>query len=127
MLFRSDELCVGTPFSIRVRIAVNEPNVDIGAFVSCLDSSQNCVFTSGSFFTPRLNGARLGPGLHEFLCRVPAHLLNAGDYALDVVVIRDRANVIQRESAVVTFHIHDSRTNIEGWQWPIQGIVRPTL
>jgi len=124
---QTDELCVGTPFSIRVRIAVNEPNVDIGAFVSCLDSSQNCVFTSGSFFTPRLNGARLGPGLHEFLCRVPAHLLNAGDYALDVVVIRDRANVIQRESAVVTFHIHDSRTNIEGWQWPIQGIVRPTL
>jgi homopolymeric O-antigen transport system ATP-binding protein len=123
----SDELSVATPFNILARIEVREPNIEIAAFVSCFDSSQNCVFTSGSFFSPRLNGARLSVGLHEFNCRVPENLLNAGDYALDVALIRDRSEIVLRESAVVSFHVHDARPNIEGWHWPIQGVVRPLL
>ena len=118
---------MATPFNIRVRIEVRQPDIDISAFVSCFDTSQTCVFTSGSFFTPRLNGARLSVGLHEFNCRVPANLLNAGDYALDVVLIRNRSEIVIRESAVVSFRVHESRTNIEAWHWPIRGMVRPLL
>ena len=123
----NQELSVATPFGIQLRIEVRDSDVEIAAFVSCFDSSQNCVFTSGSFFTHRLNGTRLSAGLHEFSCRVPSNLLNAGDYALDIAIIRDRSEVILRESAVVALHVNDARTNIDGWHWPIQGVVRPKL
>ncbi len=122
-----DSLSVSAPFQISTCIEVRAEHVDLGVFVSCLDASQNCVFSSASFFNAKLNGARLTAGLHEFHCSVPAHLLNTGDYTLDVVLIRNRSEIVLTESAVVSFHIEDAPTGIDGWHWPIQGIVRPQL
>jgi lipopolysaccharide transport system ATP-binding protein len=121
------QLSVDAPFNIAVRIEVRRPNTEIGVFISCFDGSQNRVFSSGSFFTPQLNGARLGAGMHEFFCSVPASLLNTGDYTLDVSLIRDRSENVMTESSVVSFHVEEGRGVIEGWHWPILGVVRPRL
>jgi hypothetical protein len=58
---------------------------------------------------------------------VPENLLNSGDYTLDVVLIRNRSEIVLSEAGVVSFHVHDAPTGIEGWHWPIQGVVRPLL
>ena len=120
-------IAVDTAFNVVVRIEVRRPDTEISAFISCFDSNQDRVFSSASFFSPELNGSRLAIGLHEFCCRVPAFLLNCGDYTLDVVLIRDRSEVVLTESAVVSFHVDEESTGIEGWNWPVQGIVRPNL
>ncbi len=123
----SAELSVATAISIGVRIDVRKPNAEIGVFISCFDDSQNRVFSSGSFFERKLNGAKLAAGIHEFSCLVPANLLNSGDYTLDIALVRDRSEVFLEEPAVVSFHVADANSGIEGWNWPIQGVVRPSL
>ena len=120
-------MAVDSGIDISVRIETRQPDMDMGVFVSCFDSSQNRVFSSASFFMPALNGARLRAGSHEFRCMLPAHLLNSGDYTLDVILVRDRSEVVLTESAVVSFHVEDPAKGIEGWNWPVQGIVYPRL
>lgn len=120
-------LTVATPFKIVTHIEVRRPNTEISVFVSCFDSSQNRVFSSGSFFTPALNGAKLGVGLHSFSCDVSENLLNSGEYTLDVSLLRNRSEIVLTATTVVSFHIHDGALGIEGWHWPIKGIVRPDL
>lgn len=121
------QLSVGSPFAITTQLEVRQSPADVGVFLHCHDSSQNRVFSTGSFFNPALNGVALAAGTYEFSCEVPAHLLNDGEYTLDVMLIRDRSQVIATESAILSFRIHDSPTRVEGWNWPITGIIRPQL
>ncbi|MDZ4814529.1 MAG: ABC transporter ATP-binding protein [Pseudomonadota bacterium] len=120
-------ISIATAVSIKVRFSVHKPDSEIGVFVSCLDESQNMVFSTGSFFERALSGVKLAAGRHEFSCEIPGNLLNAGDYTLDVSLIRDRSEVFLSEPAVVAFHIHEVGSLVEGWNWPIRGVIRPNL
>lgn len=123
----SAPLSVSTPFSIRACIEVRDAGVEIGVFVHCHDSSQNRVFSSGSFFSPALKGLKLADGRHLFECKVPGHLLNDGDYSIDVMLVKDRSEVIVTESSILSFRIHDEPTGVDGWNWRLIGVVRPQL
>jgi lipopolysaccharide transport system ATP-binding protein len=120
-------LSVSTPFAIRAWLEVREPGSEIGVFVHCHDGNQNRVFSTGSFFNPQLNGMKLDTGLHEFECIVPGNLLNDGEYTLDVILVRNRSEVLITESSILSFRIHDEPLGVEGWNWPYIGIVRPQL
>jgi lipopolysaccharide transport system ATP-binding protein len=120
-------LSVSTPFAIRAWIEVKVPDIEVGVFVHCYDGSQNRVFSTGSFFNPQLNGMKLGTGLHGFECSVPGHLLNDGEYTLDVILVRDRSEVLITESAILSFRVHDEPLGVEGWNWPTIGVIRPRL
>ena len=118
-------LSVGAAFSIRTTIEMRESNMDVGVFLHCHDANQNRVFSTGSFFNAELNGVKLTKGPHEFVCNIPGHLLNDGEYTLDVMLVRDRNEVLMTESAILTFHIHDEPLGVEGWNWPPTGVIRP--
>ena len=120
-------LSVSKSFVIRTTVDIREPDLDIGVFLHCHDQNQNRVFSTGSFFNPQLNGKRLPLGEYEFECVVPGHLLNDGEYTLDVNLVRDRSKVIVRESAILSFRIHDEPLGVEGWNWPPIGVLRPQL
>jgi lipopolysaccharide transport system ATP-binding protein len=120
-------LSVASSFGIKTTLDVRQPDVEIGVFLHCYDENQNRVFSTGSFFNPRLNGLRLPVGQHDFECVVPGNLLNNGEYTLDVNVVRNRSEVVVRESAILSFRIHDEPLGIEGWNWPPIGVIRPKL
>jgi len=120
-------LSVSTPFAIRAWIEARVPDIEVGVFVHCYDGSQNRVFSTGSFFNPLLHGLKLETGRHEFECNVPGHLLNDGEYTIDVILVRDRSEVIVTESAILSFRIHDEPLGVEGWNWPAVGVIRPRL
>lgn len=120
-------LSVGVAFSIRTMIEMRESNMDVGVFLHCHDANQNRVFSTGSFFNSELNGFKLTKGSHEFVCNIPGHLLNDGEYILDVMLVRDRTEVLMTEAAILTFHIHDEPLNVEGWNWSPKGVIRPKL
>jgi len=127
---RSDKnapLSISDSFSIDTRIEVRNPDLEIGVYVHCYDSNQNRVFSSGSFFNPQLNGMKLDVGQHEFECVVPGHLLNEGEYTLDIILVRARAEIVVSESSILSFRIHDEPLDIEGWNWPAIGVIRPRL
>jgi len=125
------DTCVGLsvvePFRITAVLDVREPDVDIGVYLHCHDADQNRVFSTGSFFNPALNGIKLLDGRYAFTCEVPGNLLNHGEYSLDVFLIRNRSEVIASEPSVLSFRIQDSPTCIDGWNWPITGVIRPHL
>ena len=120
-------LSVSTSFSIKVEVDVRDANQELAVFLHCHDENQNRVFSSGSFFNPQLIGRKLSAGLHQFECRIPGHLLNNGEYSLDVMLVRDRTEVVATESSIVSFRIHDEPLGIEGWHWPAVGVIRPQL
>lgn len=123
----SAPLSVASPFTIRTTVQVREPDSEIGVFLHCHDENQNRVFSTGSFFNPRLNGLRLAVGQHDFECEVPGHLLNDGEYTLDVCIVRDRSEVLITESAILSFRIHDEPLGVQGWNWAPVGVIRPRL
>jgi lipopolysaccharide transport system ATP-binding protein len=120
-------ISVRTPFDITVELDVRRPDVDIGVYLHCHDGSQNRVFSTGSFFNPALNGVALDSGRYRFACEIPADLLNEGEYTLDVMLVRDRSEVLATESSILSFRVHGAPTGIEGWNWPILGVIRPQL
>lgn len=124
---RNSPLSVTSSFKISVQVEVRKPETAVGVFLSCFDSNQNRVFSTGSFFNAELNDVKLGAGLHDFACIVPAHLLNNDQYSLDVSLILNRNEVILEESAVVSFNVQDDAVGVDGWHWPILGIIRPEL
>ncbi|MDH5693534.1 MAG: ABC transporter ATP-binding protein [Gammaproteobacteria bacterium] len=123
----TNQLSVNTPFLIRCTIEVRIPEADIGVFLHCHDENQARLFSSGSFFNPQLNGIKLGVGRHEFECEIPGNLLNEGEYTLDVLLVRDRHIRLAQELSLLSFRIHDEPMDIEGWNWPIIGVIRPKL
>jgi len=121
-------ITVGTPFGINIGVEVRDDDMEFGVFVSCFDENQNRVFSSGSFFDKKLNGLKLSAGIHEFECTVPENILNISRYTLDVSLLHNRSEVVQDISTALAFEVgDDQRISIEGWHWPILGIVRPLL
>jgi lipopolysaccharide transport system ATP-binding protein len=123
----SAPISVRTPFAITAELEVRRPDIDVGVYLHCHDSSQNRVFSTGSFFNPALNGVALEPGRYSFACEIPGDLLNEGEYTLDVMLVQDRCDVLTAESSILSFHVHGVPTGIEGWNWPILGVIRPQL
>lgn len=120
-------LSVASSFCIKTTVEVRQPNMQIGVYLHCHNENQIRVFSTGSFFNPRLAGMKLPTGLHNFECVVPGGLLNDGEYTLDVCIVRDRSEVIVTESAILSFRVLDEPLGVEGWHWPPIGVIRPKL
>lgn len=121
-------ITVGTTFGIKIGLEIREPDSEFGVFFSCFDENQNRVFCSGSFFEKKFNGAKLSAGMHLFECTVPGNTLNVSRYTLDVTLLRNRSEIVQEVATALAFNVSDdSETAVEGWHWPILGIVRPLL
>jgi len=85
------------------------------------------VFSTGSFFNPILCGMNLKKGFHKLQCNVPGHLLNDGQYSLDVILLKDRHEILVSESSLIGFYVHDESLGVEGWNWRANGVIRPRL
>ncbi len=121
-------ITVGTAFGITIGLEIREPDTEFGVFFSCFDENQNRVFCSGSFFDRKFNGAKLAAGMHLFECTVPENTLNVSRYTLDVTLLRNRSEIVQEVSTALAFNVSDDpEMAVEGWHWPILGIVRPLL
>lgn len=123
-----DLITVGTTFGINIGVEILEPDSEFGVFFSCFDENQNRVFCSGSFFDAKFNGTKLAAGTHLFECTVPSNTLNVSRYTLDVTLLRNRSEIVQEVSTALAFNVsEDPEMAVEGWHWPILGIVRPLL
>jgi lipopolysaccharide transport system ATP-binding protein len=111
----------------RIEAEVMAPAAErLDIFIHCRDAQQVVVFSSGSFTGPADRSA-VEAGEHRFACEVPGCLLNEGSFTLDVVLLRNRQEVVMREQAVLSFTVSGDYPVAEGWNWPMEGIVRPQL
>jgi lipopolysaccharide transport system ATP-binding protein len=120
-------ISVDSGFNINTRIEVREQGAEVAVFLSCFDATQTRVFSTASFFEARVHESRSEIGTHEFLCAIPPDLLNEGEYTLDIALVRNRSEVIFEEPTVLCFRVAAASSGIEGWNWPVLGVVRPKL
>jgi len=120
-------VAVDTGFSIVTRVEVREPCAEVGVFLSCFDATQTRVFSTASFFDKPMQEAMTRAGTHEYTCVIPPHLLNEGEHTLDVAIVRTRSEVIVEEPSVLCFRVAPASRTIDGWHWPVLGVVRPKL
>jgi lipopolysaccharide transport system ATP-binding protein len=119
-------LFAGAPLRIEVDVDVGEA-MELAVFIHCNESSGTRVFSSGSFFDRALVHQRVEAGEYRFCCRIPPDLLNAGEFSLDVSLVRGRTDVFEAEHGLLQFHVNDIPTGVPGWNWPVQGVTRPRL
>jgi lipopolysaccharide transport system ATP-binding protein len=111
----------------RIEIDVRVPAADkLDIFIHCHNEQQVMVFSSGSFRAAS-GDSSVAPGGHRFTCEVPGYVLNDGSYTLDVMLVRNRQEVVVSEQAVLSFTVSDDFPAPEGWHWRRLGAVRPDL
>ena len=104
---------------------VAEDNIDV--FLHCYNDQQVMVFSSGSFFEDRIDSGPASAGTYTFVCEVPGHLLNDGLYTLDVLLVRERQEVVSNQHSIISFTVADDFPRAAGWHWRPAGTVRPRL
>jgi lipopolysaccharide transport system ATP-binding protein len=109
--------------SVEIDVSLmGENNIDV--FLHCYNDQQVMVFSSGSFLGTR---GVASADVISFICEVPGHLLNDGLYTLDVLLIRDRHDVMTAHPSIISFTVADDFEPIPGWHWRPAGTVRPKL
>jgi len=66
-------------------------------------------------------------GRFEFVCHVPANLLNAGVHRVTLVVSKNEDVLLHKEEDILVFEVADSTEKRGGWYGSWDGAVRPIL
>jgi hypothetical protein len=83
------------------------------------------VFSSANYEDPEWGQRTHETGQYEAQCTVPAHLLNAGAYAIDALIVMDTRHVLAQASHAVTIEMHDDGSIRNGYAGDWVGVVRP--
>ena len=84
--------------------------------------SQDAVMVLNSFSVPQA----LPKGAFKFTCYIPDHLLNDGIHSVELMIVKDAANVPMKMADCLTFQIHDLERH-SAWFGKFPGAVRPQL
>jgi len=66
-------------------------------------------------------------GLYRSRCIIPGQLLNAGQYRVSAIIVRDVNIVEAREEEIITFQAHDDGTGRGDYSGGWMGVIRPVL
>jgi lipopolysaccharide transport system ATP-binding protein len=91
------------------------------------DQEGRTVFNTGPLDEPNWNGKPFPRGLFRSTFVIPGNLLNDGSYEIQLYMIRDASEVVERFDGLLRFTVADDMSLRRGWygKWP--GTVRPNL
>lgn len=93
---------------------------DINLSVVLWTSARECAF---NVISTVIAGAE---GVHRGICRIPAHLLNAETYAVDLYVVQDTSTILYLHQDLLIFEVVEG-TRAGNWYGKWLGAVRPRL
>ena len=65
-------------------------------------------------------------GSYKLMCKIPRHLMNTGNYTLDLIAVQNHNSVLFKLKDILSFEIEEGEREIEYYSnWP--GIIRPRL
>lgn len=91
------------------------------------DQEGRAVFNTGPIDEPNWNGKPFPRGLFRSTFIIPADLLNDGNYDIQLYMIKDAYETVERFDGLLRFSVADDTSQRRGWhgKWP--GAVRPKL
>ena len=116
----SDAAMLNTDSEITIKISteVKKNNINILMNICMFNSEGLLVFDVVS------NPADFSNGNYIFNCTIPKHLLNTGNYTIDLSVVQNHNVILFKISEVLSFEIEEGERQIEYYSaWP--GVIRP--
>ena len=95
--------------------------------VVIFDQEGRIVFNTGPLQEPCWHGKPFPCGLFGSAFVIPGDLLNDGSYEVQLYIIKDASQAVERFDGLLRFTVVDDMTQRRGWyaKWP--GVVRPAL
>jgi lipopolysaccharide transport system ATP-binding protein len=120
-------ITVRTPVVMRFEYWNLHPGAALSLSLHIYDGAGTRAFATFPLHEPLWNGRGFPAGLFCSSCHIPADLLNAGTYRVQLLVVRDQAfEVFNMEDAFV-FEVQEARFESVKWYGNIPGVVRPAL
>lgn len=91
------------------------------------DQEGRTVFNTGPVNEPNWNGKPFPRGLFRSTFVIPADLLNDASYEIQLYMVKDASEVVERFDGLLRFTVADDTTLRHGWYGKWQGTVRPNL
>jgi len=129
---RSDEgdaaapVTMKTPFSIEIEYWNLKPDVQLHITLHVYTEHEIMAFTTGSG-RDSASDRPLPMGLFRSVCHVPGGLLNTGRHRFNVLVVKNKSNVIFKYESRVSFEIVDLDERNLSWYGREPGVVQPVL
>jgi lipopolysaccharide transport system ATP-binding protein len=123
----SDPITIRTPFLVEFEYWNLQPGAYLNLSVQLFNEQGIMVFNGSPIIEPVWHGRPFPAGLFRTTCSVPGDLLNTGVHRIELLVVKDQANIVYRHPDVLSFQVHDDvdmRQDYHG-KWP--GVVRPIL
>lgn len=123
----SGSIRLSTPCELEFMYWNLKPDTRLNLSVAVFNETGVCVFTTTTIGDPNWHGRAFPAGLFSSTCRIPGNFLNSGMYRVNLLVVRDGANVLYRHEDLMVFEVHDEADARSNWfgKWP--GAVRPEL
>jgi lipopolysaccharide transport system ATP-binding protein len=99
-------------------------NINLGCTIYVIGTDGLIIFESGDVLSSDRD-SRIGS--YHLRGRIPAHLLNAGRYSLNVVFGNDQRYVLFRMDEIVSFDVENTATGRDSNMSVAAGVVRPVL
>jgi len=123
----SDPITPSTPLTVEFEYWNLRPHTRLNLSLHMYSELGVHVFATNTQSDPAWHGKPFPNGLFRSVCSIPANLLNAGSFRLELLFVRDRAELLHREETVLAFTVLPLDQDQDGWhgKWP--GVVRPNL
>jgi lipopolysaccharide transport system ATP-binding protein len=121
----SDSFPLQGGITLAVEFAVRTPGLRVNPVFLVKNGYGTTVFSTANYEEPGWADRRYPVGRFTAECRVPAHLLNDGQYTADVLLVQEMRAVRARAEAAAAFRVHDDGTTRGGYVGDWLGIVRP--
>jgi lipopolysaccharide transport system ATP-binding protein len=122
----SDPITIRTPFVLEFEYWNLQPGAFLNLSLHLYNEEEIIVFNAFPPAEP-LQGRPFQEGLFLDICHIPENLMNSGMHRVELLIVKDQANVIYRDESILIFDIQDSVENRGAWYGKMVGAVRPVL
>jgi lipopolysaccharide transport system ATP-binding protein len=84
-------------------------------------------FSTSTAHNSSLRGKRLGRGLYQTRCRIPANLLNSNVYRAMLLAVKNQRNIVFKMEEALAFEVQDSMERRGAYHGKRPGAVAPVL
>lgn len=122
-----DQITTETPFVLEFEYWNLEPDAHLNLSLHIYNDQGILVFNALPVRETTWRGRPFPRGLFRDRCYVPGNLLNDGVHRVELLIVRDEANVLFQYEDVLIFDVHETVGERGAWYGKWAGAVRPML
>ncbi len=122
-----ERIAVNTPFVLDFEYENLRPGTFLNLSLHLYTRDGILVFNAVPVREDRWYGRPFPAGRFRDRCYIPADLLNNGGYRVELLVVKDKSEIIYQDSQILTFDVHDVAAGSGTYEGEWSGVIRPHL